>query len=135
MFYEQLKDLRLRKGFSIREVADRSGVSAAYISQIENGQRGTPSPEILLKLSEGLESSYSELMKMAGYLDHETEEEPINLRSWLRERQFELDGVPLTEADKQWIDRMLTVLFSRDERFAKLPASGPGRKRRRQTRT
>lgn len=131
MFYEQLRDLRRRKGFSIREVADRSGVSAAYISQIENGQRGTPSPEILQKLSEGLESSYAELMKMAGYLDREAEGEPLQLRSWLRDHPFVLDGVPLTEADKQWIDRMLTVMFSRDERFQ--AAQAKARKRRKKT--
>ncbi|UUZ93922.1 helix-turn-helix domain-containing protein [Paenibacillus sp. P25] len=43
-FYEQLKDMRKQKGFTIRELADRSGVSAAYISQLENGNRGVPSP-------------------------------------------------------------------------------------------
>jgi transcriptional regulator with XRE-family HTH domain len=121
MFYEQLKDIRKKRGFTIREVADRSGVSAAYISQIENGQRGTPSPEILLKLSEGLENSYAELMKLAGYIEPEgltdaNPNKPINLRRVLRENKFVLDGVPLTDDDVQWIDRMLTVLFSRDER-------------------
>ena len=130
MFYEKLRDLRLRKGFSIREVADRSGVSAAYISQIENGQRGTPSPEILMKLSEGLESSYAELMRMAGYLDREAEGEPLQLRSWLRDHSFVLDGVLLTEEDKTWIDRMLTAMFSRDERFKKAGLRSGRRKRK-----
>ncbi len=68
-FYEQLKDMRKLKGFTIRELADRSGVSAAYISQMENGNRGVPSPDVLMKLSEGLNTPYTELMKIAGYLD------------------------------------------------------------------
>ncbi len=51
-FYDQLKDMRKMKGFTIRELADRSGVSAAYISQLENGNRGVPSPDVLMKLSE-----------------------------------------------------------------------------------
>jgi len=117
-FYEQLKDIRKTRGFTIREVAGRSGVSAAYISQLENGQRGTPSPDILQKLSEGLESSYSQLMQIAGYLDtdplhQEENKKPLNLRIILREHQVTLDGKVLTEQDIQWIERMLTVMFNR----------------------
>ena len=116
MFYSALRDIRKRKGFTIREVSERSGVSAAYISQIENNQRSTPSPDILYKLSEGLQSSYNELMRLAGYLEHPAERdeqrvELISLRHFLRENAVSLDGVELSEADKQWIEDVLTVLF------------------------
>ncbi|WP_237088643.1 helix-turn-helix domain-containing protein [Paenibacillus larvae] len=67
-FYDKLRDLRKLKGYTIRELSDRSGVSTAYISQLENGNRGIPSPEVLMKLSEGLNISYEELMEIAGYL-------------------------------------------------------------------
>lgn len=125
-FYEQLKDMRKLKGFTIRELADRSGVSAAYISQIENGNRGVPSPDVLMKLSEGLNTPYTELMKMAGYLDHAeplpSDEHPgaerprVNLRRFLQENDLIFDGIELTELDKDWIERMLTVMFWRDKR-------------------
>ncbi len=119
LFYEQLKDIRKQRGFTIREVAGRSGVSAAYISQLESGQRGTPSPDILQKLSEGLESSYAQLMQIAGYLDIEPlaqdeHRKPLNLRVVLREYQVVLDGNLLTDRDIQWIERMLTAMFSRE---------------------
>ena len=118
LFYEQLKSIRKQRGFTIREVAGRSGVSAAYISQLENGQRGTPSPDILQKLSEGLESSYSQLMQIAGYLDPDpvdgaVSKKPLNLRIFLHENEVVLDGQLLSEQDKQWLDRMLTVMFNR----------------------
>lgn len=117
MFYDQLRQIRQRKGFKIREVAQRSGVSAAYISQIESGRRGTPSPDILLKLAEGLDSSYNELMEMAGYLSPKTEgageQTSYSLRHWLREHVVTLDGVTLSDEDKQWIEQMLTVMFDR----------------------
>ncbi len=123
-FYEHLKDFRKLKGFTIRELADRSGVSAAYISQLENGNRGVPSPEILLKLSEGLNVSYNELMKLAGYLetreqtaDHPSRS-PINLRRFLRDNDFVFDGIPLTDEDKEWIERMLTALFWKEKKRA-----------------
>ncbi len=115
-FYDKLKDMRKLKGFTIRELADRSGVSAAYISQLENGNRGIPSPEVLMKLSEGLNTSYSELMDIAGYLESSPTEQqfqsnPVNLRRFLRENELMFDGFVLTTEDKEWVERMLTVLF------------------------
>jgi transcriptional regulator with XRE-family HTH domain len=123
-FYDRLRDLRKLKGFTIRELADRSGVSAAYISQLENGNRGVPSPEVLMKLSEGLNVSYSSLMELAGYLEpgdgagkEPTVKTPVNLRRFLRENELMFDGVVLSELDKEWIERMLTVLFWRDKKL------------------
>lgn len=116
VFYDQLKHLRKQKGFTIREVADRSGVSTAYISQLENGNRGIPSPDILMKLSEGLNISYSELMNLAGYLETReiqlpSTKVPINLRRFLRDNDLMFDGIQLTGEDKEWVERMITVLF------------------------
>jgi HTH-type transcriptional regulator, competence development regulator len=115
-FYDKLRDLRKLKGFTIRELADRSGVSAAYISQLENGNRGIPSPEVLMKFSEGLNVSYSELMEIAGYLEsqgvqREVQSNPVNLRRFLRENNLMFDGIVLTDDDKEWVERMLTTLF------------------------
>ncbi|MBD0381062.1 helix-turn-helix domain-containing protein [Paenibacillus sedimenti] len=125
-FYDKLKDMRKLKGFTIRELADRSGVSAAYISQLENGNRGIPSPDVLMKLSEGLNKSYSELMEIAGYLESAPSEQtaqhqssPVNLRRFLRENDLMFDGVVLTPEDKEWIERMLTVLFWKERQLSK----------------
>jgi transcriptional regulator with XRE-family HTH domain len=68
-FGHYLKSLRKDKGLTIRQVELYSGVSNAYLSQLENGKRGIPSPEILRKLSDCLDVPYEELMKNAGYLD------------------------------------------------------------------
>ncbi|MCU6794819.1 MULTISPECIES: helix-turn-helix domain-containing protein [Paenibacillus] len=123
-FYEQLRDMRKLKGFTIRELADRSGVSSAYISQMENGNRGVPSPDVLMKLSEGLNTPYSNLMEIAGYLEQPQDSERskdyvkprVNLRRFLRDNELSFDGVELTEQDKEWIERMLTVLFWKDKK-------------------
>ncbi|MDF2961562.1 MAG: Xre family transcriptional regulator [Paenibacillus sp.] len=121
-FYEQLRDMRKLKGFTIRELADRSGVSAAYISQLENGNRGVPSPDVLMKLSEGLNTPYSELMDIAGYLEKPGVERAeayatprVNLRRFLRENDLIFDGIELSELDKEWMERMLTVLFWKEK--------------------
>lgn len=124
-FYEQLRDMRKLKGFTIRELADRSGVSAAYISQMENGNRGVPSPDVLMKLSEGLNAPYAELMEIAGYLEKTEQRDEsayskprVNLRRFLRENDLIFDGIELTDQDKEWIERMLTVLFWREKKTA-----------------
>ncbi|NPV71134.1 MAG: transcriptional regulator [Firmicutes bacterium] len=67
-FGEHLRRLRQRKSFTIRQLAMLSGVSNAYLSQIETGQRGAPSPEILDKLAKPLGVSYEDLLRVAGYL-------------------------------------------------------------------
>ena len=124
-FYDQLRSLRKMKGYTIREVAYRSGVSTAYISQLENGNRGLPSPEILKKLSEGLNIPYEELMKLAGYVDDDREEpydansSPVNLRRFLQENAIEFDGMLLSEEDKEWIERILTAVFWKEKRRAR----------------
>lgn len=114
-FYEQLKDIRKLKGFSIREVSRQSGVSKAYISQLENGNRGIPSPDILKKLSSGLHISYEELMKAAGYFGDNSEflqsEEPVDLRRYILNHHLSWEGEVLSIEDKEWINQVLTALF------------------------
>jgi len=68
-FGKYLRELRQKRNLTIRQIELMSGVSNAYLSQIENGKRGIPSPEILKKLSQALKVPYEELMAAAGYLD------------------------------------------------------------------
>lgn len=67
-----LKQLRLDKNLTIRQLEKKSGVSNAYISQLENGKRGLPTPDVLKKLHEPLGVGYDELMEKAGYISAET---------------------------------------------------------------
>lgn len=68
-FGEYLKGLRREKKLTIRQLDLYSGVSNSYISQMERGARGIPSPDILKKLAKPLGVSYEELMAKAGYFD------------------------------------------------------------------
>jgi transcriptional regulator with XRE-family HTH domain len=71
---EVLKQARMEKGLSLREAADKSGLSHSYIRYLENDERpGSNSPinatpETLKKLSEAYGVQYEDLMKIAGYL-------------------------------------------------------------------
>lgn len=55
---EFIQQKRLEKDISIRQLAKYTGVSAAYISQIENNYRTNPTPHVLRSLADGLGIPY-----------------------------------------------------------------------------
>jgi transcriptional regulator with XRE-family HTH domain len=82
-FGQFLKMLRKDAGLTIKQLEGKSGISNAYISQIENGKRGIPSPEILERLSKHLNVDYEELLKRVGYLNRD-------VRNSIAHRNFNL---------------------------------------------
>ena len=62
-----LKSLRLKQELTLREVEARTGVSNAYLSQLETGKVKQPSPSNLYKLAELYKVTYEELMQRVGY--------------------------------------------------------------------
>lgn len=67
-FGEYLKKIRTEKKLSTRDIQKKTGISNSYISLIESGKKGTPSPDVLKKLYKVLNVSYEELMHVAGYI-------------------------------------------------------------------
>ena len=67
-----LRELRERRGLTIRQLEMLSGVSNSYISQIENGKKEIPSAKILKKLADPLRVSIEDLVRTAGHLDRPT---------------------------------------------------------------
>lgn len=65
---ELLKELREANKLTLREMEKRTGISNAYLSQVENSQIKKPSPNYLFKISEALNYSYEALMERAGYV-------------------------------------------------------------------
>lgn len=63
-----LKKIRKEKKLTVRQLDLYSGVSHSYISQLERGVKGIPSPDILRKLSKPLGVDYESLMEQAGYI-------------------------------------------------------------------
>ena len=65
-----LADLRAAKRLTLRQVEEATGkeVSNAYLSQLEHGHIGKPSPNILHSLASVYGVPYESLMEMAGYI-------------------------------------------------------------------
>jgi transcriptional regulator with XRE-family HTH domain len=64
-----LRSARDQRKLSLRAVERATGISNAYLSQIESGKIREPSPTVLHKLAELYNVPYADLMSLAGYPD------------------------------------------------------------------
>ena len=65
---------RLRGNHSLRDVQRYTGISGSYLSQIERGDR-RPGPSVLKRLSSLYDVPVHPLLKKAGYLDDQRDQE------------------------------------------------------------
>ncbi|MCB9758163.1 MAG: helix-turn-helix domain-containing protein [Candidatus Omnitrophica bacterium] len=65
IFGEYLKQLRLDRKLTLREVEEKAQISNAYLSQVERGERSTPTMKILDRLAEVYGVSVSTLNEKA----------------------------------------------------------------------
>lgn len=65
---EIVRKTRKNNDMSLRLVAYKTGLSAAYISQLERGLIPTPTPETLRNIANALHLNYDLLMEKAGYV-------------------------------------------------------------------
>jgi transcriptional regulator with XRE-family HTH domain len=70
-----LIQVRNERGYSQRDLAEKSGVSPAEISRVESGKRQKPSPAVLRAIADTLVISYPYLMQLAGYMDETAPDE------------------------------------------------------------
>jgi transcriptional regulator with XRE-family HTH domain len=65
----RLREHREAKGWSLRDVASRSGVNHGYLSLLERGEVAEPAPSMLHRLADGYELPFIVLMRWAGYIE------------------------------------------------------------------
>ena len=64
----RLREIRELRGLSLRAASEPAGISAAYLQKLERGAVDSPSPHALHGLAEALDTSYNDLMSLAGYV-------------------------------------------------------------------
>jgi len=87
----KLRKYRLEKGFGLKEMARRTGLSISYLSEIEKGKK-YPKPDKLLELARALEVGFDELVSS------EVEDELAPVRElfdspFIQEFPFDLYGI------------------------------------------
>lgn len=63
-----LTRVRTLKDLSLSKVAKPAGITAAYLQKLERDEVKNPGPNVLFGLSKSLSVSYTNLMKLAGYV-------------------------------------------------------------------
>lgn len=89
-----LRAQRLAKGLSLRELASRTSVSNAYLSELERG-RHEPSLSVLRAIAAALETPLGPMLVRAGVLDDGDQGDP----PWDTETAIEQDPA-LTEPQR-----------------------------------
>lgn len=75
---QELSRLRKLRGKTLRAVEKETGISNAYLSQLENGSVKRPRPHVLHKLANYYDFPYETLMAAAGYLSRDDEEQAVD---------------------------------------------------------
>lgn len=66
---KELQRIRALRGKSLRAVEEATGISNAYLSQLERGDAQRPAPDKLQALATFYEVPYTDLLRSAGYLE------------------------------------------------------------------
>lgn len=103
---DELKRLRRQCRMSLRQVEQRTGVSNAYLSQLENRHVLNPSPHLLRKLAEAYGVPHEQLLRAAGYVDAKPIELPPRIAALLA-------GVQLSNDQEQQLASFVRTLISR----------------------
>lgn len=68
-FGDEIKKIREEKHYSLRQAAQQMGVSASYLSNLENKKTpSNPKPMTLDKIADGLRTDKDTIYKLAGFL-------------------------------------------------------------------
>lgn len=108
---EALKDARKNLGFTLRQVEDSTGISNAYLSQLENNKIKNPSVNILSKLSSLYRISLKSLLSNANMIDEQDEEKHKENFSFAQRIAFKAED--LTEEEKKELLKYLEYIRHR----------------------
>lgn len=107
---------KLRGKLSLRDAAERSGLSHTYIRDLELGiNRKTkapiiPTPETIKRLARAYNYSYEELLMIAGIIDDTTKKELIE------EQKLKIveDILSLPENERKLVEDMISTLKNKN---------------------
>ncbi|MCF6515524.1 helix-turn-helix domain-containing protein [Lactobacillus sp. S2-2] len=117
-FGPQLKEIRNKQGFSVRQVSLQSDLSASYWSQVENKKREIPTAKTLAKMAKGLRVNENEIFELAGLRNEDetpewaTSHDKLELDKFLESNgDMSYRGVDLNQDQKERVDQILKQVF------------------------
>ena len=112
--------MELRGNKTLREVAEKAGISHTYLGVLEkgidprSGKQIKPSTDTLERLAKAYKYPYEKLLKAAGYLNND-DNKPTDaeLEDFLRNSNVKFNGAPLDDEDKEDIIGFLKMVWKR----------------------
>jgi len=104
---EKIRQLRMRKGWSLQQLADEAGVSKPHVYELEKNKVAHPSLTVLQKFAAIFD------VPPAFFLDTDQNHQ-MNFQIMFRE--LERDFAQLLEEDQKTIEMMVQVLKDRRDR-------------------
>lgn len=105
-----IKQLRIERGYSLKELEAISGVTASYIHRLETGARKTPSIPIAEKLSKALEVAPDEFFKKLNLFTSSDDSEPLPLNEFIAISKFKLGRNNKDIVTKEQKDKLIALL-------------------------
>ena len=87
---EKVRFLRQGKGWTLSDLAAKSGVSKAYISDLENAAAGKPNVQYMFAIAVALEVTLDDLLRNATHKEVQRRRSHDELPPGLRELQLEM---------------------------------------------
>lgn len=106
MIVFNIKNIRKSKKISLRKLSDMTGISRAYLYDLENNRRFNPTIFILEKIAEELDVNIKDLFYSLDEIDNLKEE------MYRRIDEFGIDSKEVMEVS-QVIDLLINVKFKR----------------------
>lgn len=101
-----IRFLRQGKGWTLSDLADRSGVSKAYISDLENGSAGKPNIQYVFSVANALQTTLDRLLgPSTPQIERPTERGKVELPPGLEELRRQMS---LTDDD---VERLASINF------------------------
>lgn len=107
MIVFNIKNIRKSKKISLRKLSDMTGISRAYLYDLENNRRFNPTIFILKKIAEELDVNIKDLFYSLDEIDNLKEE------MYRRIDEFGIDAKEVLEVS-QVIDLLINVKFKID---------------------
>lgn len=109
----KVRFLRQGKGWSLADLAEKSGVSKAYISDLENGLSGKPNVQYLFNIAVALDVTIDDLVQEAITREPRSKRKraPEELPPGLWDLQQELARSPETALTDEEVEKLAQVNF------------------------
>jgi transcriptional regulator with XRE-family HTH domain len=103
-FGSKIKALRMANKMGLRELARATDISSTYLSYIEQGLHGPPSPEKVKRLAIALGENPYRLLNIAGHIDPEVE-------AWAKQSQEAIGNTVSSATSSGWSNASI-ILFT-----------------------